>query len=469
MEGLEVSEVYFKEAIKDAVRFDSEYYLKEYNFLFNSNLIIKPLSCFVEEGYRVVYENTKIIDKEIAIKNNYPCFLQATDLDTPFINTDNLYFVDNEEWVRYPKGRVKKGEILIEVKGKIDKVAIVPYDFPEKTLVSGSLFKLSVNDKINKHFLLVYLVSKYGTMFKNRFKTNLLISYVSKPDLYKIPVPLFSNIYQDKIANMFNDIFIKQKQSQTLYTQAENLLLDSLGLKDFEPTNKGTNIKTLKSSFLQSGRLDAEYYQPKYDEIEKAIKNYEGGYTYIKDVFKQEKNIREQGKYEYHYTEIGDVNISNGSVSYSKVLEDELPANGKMRLSKGNIIISKVRPYRGAIGIIREEPKNYVGSGAFTILSEKSSYKKEVLQVLLRCNHYKDLIMKYNAGTSYPVVKDDDLLNLPIPIIDYKIQQEISGLIEKSFALKQQSEQLLETAKRSVEIAIEQNEEAAMEYIMVNC
>lgn len=37
--------------------------------------------------------------------------------------------------------------------------------------------------------------------------------------------------------------------------------------------------------------------------------------------------------------------------------------------------------------------------------------------------------------------------------------------IEESFRLKKQSEQLLETAKRAVEIAIEQDEEEAMRYI----
>jgi len=38
-------------------------------------------------------------------------------------------------------------------------------------------------------------------------------------------------------------------------------------------------------------------------------------------------------------------------------------------------------------------------------------------------------------------------------------------LVEESFHLKKQSERLLKTAKRAVEIAIEQNEEAAMRYI----
>jgi len=52
-----------------------------------------------------------------------------------------------------------------------------------------------------------------------------------------------------------------------------------------------------------------------------------------------------------------------------------------------------------------------------------------------------------------------------IPEIEYFTQGKIAVLIEESFNLKKQSEQLLETAKRAVEIAIEQDEEAALRYI----
>ena len=136
-----------------------------------------------------------------------------------------------------PKGRISKGEILIEVKGKIEKVAIVPDDFPEKTLVTGSLFKLTVNDKISKHVMLTYLISKYGVSFKDRYKTNLLISFVSKPDLYRIPIPTFNTIFQSTIDQLFYRIFSSNKRSKTLYDSAETLLLETLGLINFESYN----------------------------------------------------------------------------------------------------------------------------------------------------------------------------------------------------------------------------------------
>jgi len=132
MDGLEAVELRLSEVLVDNEnnRFDSEYFKKDLmSFLSHLNNL-QPLGTFVKNGYRVVYENTYIIDKEVGEKENHPFFLQATDIQTPFINTENLFYVDNKDWVRYPMGRISRGEILIEVKGKAEKVAIVPDDFP---------------------------------------------------------------------------------------------------------------------------------------------------------------------------------------------------------------------------------------------------------------------------------------------------------------------------------------------------
>jgi type I restriction enzyme S subunit len=99
--------------------------------------------------------------------------------------------------------------------------------------------------------------------------------------------------------------------------------------------------------------------------------------------------------------------------------------------------------------------QDFVVSGAFTVLKEGGSYKKETLFVLLKTNVYKEWLLKYNVGTYYPVIKDDDILNLPIPLVDTAVQQEIAALIKKSFSLRRKSERLLSEATEMVEREIE--------------
>ena len=379
---------------------------------------------------------------------------------------DNIGFVDNSDWERYPKGRIEKGELLIEVKGKAEKVAIVYDDIPEKILVSGSLFKLKVNNKILREYLLAFLLCKYGSMFKDRSKTNLLISYISKPDLYNIPIPSVSNKFQNEISKLIKQSHIVLKESKILYKEAEELLLKELDLVDFTPKNENIAIKSFKDSFMQTGRLDSEYYQTKYDEIEKIISE-QRSFTYIKNEFNHIKTSFDKSKNGYNYIEIGNVNVSDGTNVFNYVETQVLPANAKINVKNGDLLVSTVRPYRGAVTIIDTSENDLIVSGAFTVLRKKENSKinTQVLQVLLRTNIYKELLLKYNVGTSYPVIKDDDVLNLVIPIIDISIQNRIEEKIKKSFLLKEESKRLLYLAKKAVEIAIEKNENEAVEFI----
>ena len=58
-----------------------------------------------------------------------------------------------------------------------------------------------------------------------------------------------------------------------------------------------------------------------------------------------------------------------------------------------------------------------------------------------------------------------DIANFWCPELDASVQKKIDTLAQQSFVLKAQSKQLLEAAKRAVEIAIEQDEAAGMAYL----
>ncbi|MBR9832343.1 hypothetical protein GYB57_09360 [bacterium] len=476
LEGLEISILNYSEVLNDNInkRIDSEYFKKQFILFFNEVENLVPLGSLVEEGYRVVYENTKIVDEEVATKNNFPVFLQATDLDSPFIKTNNLFYVNNEQWDRYPKGRINPGEILIEVKGKIDKVAIVPDDFPKKTLVTGSLFKLTVNKNISKHVLLTYLLCKYGNAFKDRFKTNLLISYVSKPDLYRIPVPSFKITFQNKIDELYEIIFNSKSSASLIYSQAEQVLLQEIGLANFKPSEEGINVKSFKESFGESGRLDAEYYQPKYEEVISKIEQQK--HEKLKSVVTIKKSI-EPGSINYSEEGLPFMRVAdfskNGLTEPQKFLKTEFVKTNKEKIEKlkpkqGTILFSK----DGSVGTAYHLRNDFNGITSGAILHLKVKNDKELIPEYLTLALNSQLVQmqaERDAGGSiilhWRVI---EIENVIVPIIDLKIQQQIADLVEESFALKQKSEHLLEVAKRAVEIAIEENEEVALRYIEEN-
>src|SRR5262249_44378467 len=146
-----------------------------------------------------------------------------------------LGWVSREDWARYPQGRIRRGELLIEVKGLASKVAIVPDDFPEETLVTGTLFKLSPKTKIvETHYLLAYLLSKYGRGFRERCLTNTLIGFVSKEDLYAIPVPVPSKSNQKRISKLARSAIDDYREYERKIGEAESLVEEALGLGNLD-------------------------------------------------------------------------------------------------------------------------------------------------------------------------------------------------------------------------------------------
>ena len=63
------------------------------------------------------------------------------------------------------------------------------------------------------------------------------------------------------------------------------------------------------------------------------------------------------------------------------------------------------------------------------------------------------------------MIVDDDILKMPVPLVNPCIQEQIRHKITESFDKRRQSRELLERAKRAVEMAIEDGEDAAMAWL----
>ena len=61
--------------------------------------------------------------------------------------------------------------------------------------------------------------------------------------------------------------------------------------------------------------------------------------------------------------------------------------------------------------------------------------------------------------------KPSEIEKVVIPVLDMSIQREISDKVQESFALRHKSKELLEYAKQAVEMAIEQGEETALDWL----
>jgi restriction endonuclease S subunit len=93
----------------------------------------------------------------------------------------------------------------------------------------------------------------------------------------------------------------------------------------------------------------------------------------------------------------------------------------------------------------------------------------EVLQTFFNSIVGQEIIYRYIVGSTGIIsIKNDFILNLKIPLIKPEIQKQIADKIIESHKLRKESKELLETAKRAVEIAIEEDEDSAVSFITNN-
>lgn len=448
-----------KSTLERTTRIDSEFYKKEN--LFIDNTLKRQKTSFVSELTKVSDGNHMAVSENFQ-ESGIP-YYRGQDIHHYFIEQSNPICIDEETFnsPNMRRSHLQKGGVLLSIVGTIGGVSLVSAD--KKQTCNCKLAILRPKN-IDGFYLSAFLKSKYGQNQVKKFTRGAVQMGLILEDMSQIAVPLLSDNFQLTVRSAIEKGQLKLEQSKTTYTTAENILLSEIGLTDFTPSNDPVNIKTFKESFATSGRLDAEYYSPKYEEIEKALTGYAGGYCQIKDAFTQNKStFKIEENDTYQYVEIGSVNVSTGEITPLELLGSDLPPNAKRILRKGDVILSKVRTYRGAAAII--DTDGYVGSSAFTVLRENGNVNKETLLVFLKSKILREYSLKPNTGTSYPVIVDEDVLSFPLPLIPLSKQSEIAALITQSFALKKQSEHLLDVAKRAVEIAIEQDETVAMRWI----
>ena len=440
------------------MRIDAEYFLKQ-NLLYED--LLNRHSCFVLGDISIVTDGIHdSIDYDETSEIN---LISATSPKDNYFDLTRNVHISSEQHYKNPRTALRENDIILSTVGTIGNCAIV-----NKEILPANSDRhvgiIRIKEELTPSVVSTFLLSKYGRNQTIRESTGNVQLNLFLYKIRAIKIPKFSSEFQNIIEDDYNFAQNLLINSKSYYIQAEDILNKELNITNVE-NSKNYSIKSLSESFVKSKRLDAEYYQDKYDSFEKAIRNYHNGYSTLNNFFKNISDKCSKNLPEYSYVEIGDINVETGDASYNIIKTKELPENAKVMAQKGDILVSTVRPNRGAIAILQDA---FLVSGAFTVLRSNGAYSSQTLQVLLRNKIYKEWLLKFNVGTSYPVIKDADILNLEIPLIPIDLQYQISQKVQESFKLRKQSKDLLNKAVKAVDIAIEKSEEDAIKWLKEN-
>lgn len=387
------------------------------------------------------------------------------------ISTGELAFegsdlVDEAEFRKWKRFLLLNGDILITLKGagSTGKVAIFYSD--QKSIFSRNLGLIRLaKQKLTPEFLLAFFNSRLGQKIIDRGVTG-GTGQLTLPTTYikNLRIPDFNTTFIKKITTLVLDHQYSFDNSKSLYSQAEQLLLSELGLLDWEPKHKLAFVKNF-SHTQNADRFDAEYFQPKYEEIIEAVKKFKGGFDELGNLVKiKDKNFTPKDNEQYKYVELANIS-SNGEINgYTENFGNELPSRARRKVQKGDLIVSSIEGSLESIALITEDWKNVLCStGFFAVNSDKIN--SETLLVLLKTKVGQLQLKKGCKGTILTAIGKEELSKIVLPKIDSKTQEEIKKKIAEMYETKKLSKSILEIAKRGVEMAIEENEEAAEKWI----
>ena len=250
------------------------------------------------------------------------------------------------------------------------------------------------------------------------------------------------------------------EESTYYYRLAEWTLLQELYAETWV-TTATANYSIKNYSFCKSsGRLDAEYYQPKYDELFSRLSKYE--YDSIKHIASIKKSV-EPGSEAYQdngipFVRVSDVTKFGISEPNVFLLPNEFSLK-ELQPKKDTILLSK----DGSVGIAYkvEEDMNCITSGALLHLSVfNQDYTPDYLTLVLNSIVVQMQAERDSNGAIIQHWKPSEIEQVIIPKLPKLIQETISAKIQESFALKAESKRLLDEAKMMVEREIEKGGES---------
>ena len=463
MDGLECSEINRSE-LERTLRIDAEFY---------SKIAIKVSDMLQSRSHDLLTTFVNVSDgnhmgiSDCFIDEGVP-YYRGQDAGAFFIENSTPICI-NEKTFELPvmkRSHLKKGDVILSIVGTIGSLSLVYSD--KSATCSCKLAILRPKEGKSAELLATFLRGKYGQAQITRFTRGAVQKGLILEDMDQLVVPTFGDGIVEAIKNAVQSAYQIQEKANIHYREAQRTLMNSVG--SILVPAESVSVRNISTSFYTTGRLDAEYYQPKYDILFDELKKFSckrlGGPNGIVNI----KKSIEPGSEAYTedgipFVRVSDISKFGISEPDIKLRSDIIPNPEVLFPPKDTILLSK----DGSVGIAYkvEATMPIITSGALLHLKvrDKTEVLPDYLTLVLNSPVVQLQAERDSNGAIIRHWKPSEIENVIIPILDMDTQKEIAAKVQEAFTLRKQSKQLLEYAKQAVEMAIEQGEDVALAWL----
>lgn len=287
MDGLEAVEFSLSMTKRDKIfRFDAEHYGRSFIELKNHLGKLETLSIHEIIEQPVMTGHTPSMEDERYYGGTIN-FIKTDNVRNSQITKDFNHHLSTDGNKKLSRTSLRTGDVVVTIIGATHKIvgrAALIYEDVLPANINQNIALIRVHKKrIIPEYLSVYLNTRYGRGYLHYLSRQTEQVNLNCREVEQLVVPIFSPGFQERIRLVMESTFHLNRQSQNRYRQAEDTLLEHLGLKNWKPSEAGVSVKSFAESFGTSARLDAEHYQPKYDELIGAVEANAPYYKKIKE------------------------------------------------------------------------------------------------------------------------------------------------------------------------------------------
>lgn len=336
-------------------------------------------------------------------------------------------------------------------------------NYPRAT-ISPNIIAAELNGEVDPYFVGVFANTKFGRMQLEAGMKVVAQPTISTDAIRALKIPYLRISFQSFIAEIFKKAICAEDEANALLLKAERSLLHALGLDTWTPPEALSYVRSSSEAF-SAGRLDAEHYHPRFDALLGLI-DATGAAAKLGNHLKENKRGKQP-----NYVDSG-----LPVVNSKHVLRNEIRLDNENRLAsfdENDLLISQDDVLMNGTGVgtigrvaaylheCQAVPDNHV-----TVLRPKDELDPVYLSVFLNSIAGQLQVEQRLRGSSGQIeLYPNDIAEFRVWLAPKALQQSIRKQVEQSFAQKQRAAQLLDAAKRAVEIAIEDSEAAALAYL----
>jgi hypothetical protein len=455
LKGLEVSVVRLSaiDEFNESLRLDAEFFGK-----FPLHVVSRVKASSHSPVSKIVSKIQHPIEVTREYEDEGLLTIMAGNVRDNFVSLDDQRFMPEAVRSIVAKNRLKFGDVLMTRTGA-NFGNTAPWKHSEIEAFACADALVFREPSIPSGYLSSYLSSKAGQALIIRGGYGMAQPHIAPSYLQNMIVPRFDDLEQfvDKLVDQSNDL---GRTAAASLAEAEATLLAALGLAGWSPPEP-LSYSARAADALTAARLDAQFYAPRIRALLDVLGR--DGRT-LSDIAKPRRDRFSAKKCDaFHYIEIGDVE-GGGGLGATLLDSADAPSRATWHVRKGDVLTSTVRPIRRLSAIVAPEQDRYVASSGFAVL-QPTGVTSEVLMTFLRLPAICELMDLYASASMYPAISEGDILGLPVPEFPNEVADAVTAAVQSAFAARARSRALLTSAKRAVEIAIEEGEAAALAHL----